>query len=157
VIIVVATTREQGEYECKSPERHCRIVIETWAVSDVTSGVWYWQQGYNEVTRKPDKLGAMRTLITTLALVLVAAAIAAPAALARTDAPSFDISGSASTPGTAPSVVRVVDVPTDSGFDWGDAAIGAGAAVALGMIAAGGAIATVNLRRSHRHGTPSAP
>jgi hypothetical protein len=100
---------------------------------------------------------AKRNCFAMLALVLVVGAIAAPAALARTEAPSFDISGSASTPGTAPSVVRVVDVPTDSGFDWGDAAIGAGAAVALGMIAAGGAVATVNLRRSHRHGTPWAP
>jgi len=37
--------------------------------------------------------------------------------------------------------VRVVEVRTDTGFDWGDAAIGAAAVIALAAIAYGGAIA----------------
>jgi hypothetical protein len=37
--------------------------------------------------------------------------------------------------------IRVVQVRTDTGFDWGDAAIGATAVVALGVIAYGAAIA----------------
>jgi hypothetical protein len=37
----------------------------------------------------------------------------------------------------------------DSGFDWGDAGIGAGAGLALSVIAVGGALA-VSQRRSRR-------
>ena len=37
--------------------------------------------------------------------------------------------------------VRVVQVRTDTGFDWGDAAIGAAAVIALAAIAYGGAVA----------------
>jgi hypothetical protein len=37
--------------------------------------------------------------------------------------------------------VRVVEVRTDTGFDWGDAAIGAAAVLAIGAIAYGAAIA----------------
>jgi hypothetical protein len=100
---------------------------------------------------------AKRPCFAALALALVVAAIAAPAALARTEAPSFGNTGSANTPGTAPSVVRVVDVPTDSGFDWSDAAIGAGAALAVGMISLGGAMATASHRRHRPGATPSTP
>ena len=37
--------------------------------------------------------------------------------------------------------VRVVEVRTDTGFDWGDAAIGAAAVLAIAAIAYGSAIA----------------
>jgi uncharacterized protein YwlG (UPF0340 family) len=37
--------------------------------------------------------------------------------------------------------VRVVEVRTDTGFDWGDAAIGAAAAIAVAAIAYGGTVA----------------
>jgi hypothetical protein len=37
--------------------------------------------------------------------------------------------------------IRVVQVRTDTGFDWGDAAIGATAVLALGAIAYGVAVA----------------
>jgi hypothetical protein len=37
--------------------------------------------------------------------------------------------------------VRVVEVRTDTGFDWGDAAIGAAAVIALAAIAYGGTVA----------------
>jgi hypothetical protein len=40
-----------------------------------------------------------------------------------------------------PVPVRVVEVRTDTGFDWGDAAIGAAAVLAIGAIAYGAAIA----------------
>jgi len=37
--------------------------------------------------------------------------------------------------------VRVVEMRADTGFDWGDAAIGAAAVIALAAIAYGGAMA----------------
>lgn len=37
--------------------------------------------------------------------------------------------------------VRVVELRADTGFDWGDAAIGAAAVIALAAIAYGGAMA----------------
>jgi hypothetical protein len=44
--------------------------------------------------------------------------------------------------------------PPDSGFDWGDAAIGAAASLALTLLVAGGAM-TVSRRRSLRRGSAS--
>jgi hypothetical protein len=43
-----------------------------------------------------------------------------------------------------------------SGFDWGDAAIGAGAAIALAMIGLGGALVIRSGRRGHGRLNPSA-
>jgi hypothetical protein len=48
--------------------------------------------------------------------------------------------------------VRVVTVPADSGFDWGDAGIGAGGLLALAAIGAGAAVAT-----GHRPGRRQVP
>jgi hypothetical protein len=48
--------------------------------------------------------------------------------------------------------VRVVTVTTDSGFDWGDAGIGAGGLLALAAIGAGAAVAT-----GHRPGRRQLP
>jgi hypothetical protein len=45
-----------------------------------------------------------------------------------------------STPAT-PAPVRVVQVSADSGFDWGDAGIGAGGLLALAAIASGALVA----------------
>ena len=77
-------------------------------------------------------------LAVALATVVAAAALAAPPALARIDppaTPSFNSREAAPTPMAAPVVVRTVD----DGFDWGAAAIGAGAAGALIALASLGA------------------
>ena len=46
--------------------------------------------------------------------------------------------------------VRVVQVQTDTGFDWGDAGIGAAVVIALAAIAYGGAIARATGARRAR-------
>jgi hypothetical protein len=48
--------------------------------------------------------------------------------------------------------VRVVEVPSDAGFDWGDAGIGATGVLALSAIGAGIAVAT-----GHRRGRRQLP
>jgi hypothetical protein len=75
-----------------------------------------------------------------LALALVIAALLAPAAQARTE-------GAPLSPVAPSEQVRVVTVSSDSGFDWGDALLGAAAVVAVGMVGAGAALAI----GSHRH------
>ncbi|HEY1274716.1 MAG TPA: hypothetical protein VGF25_07390 [Thermoleophilaceae bacterium] len=72
-----------------------------------------------------------------LALALSIAAAAAPSASAR---PVEQFLG----PQPAPEA-RVVQESPSSGFDWGDAGIGA--AAALGMIGAGGALVLTTRRR----------
>jgi hypothetical protein len=42
---------------------------------------------------------------------------------------------------------RIVEVPSNNGFEWGDAAIGGGAALALVLVIGGGAM-TVRPRRA---------
>ncbi len=90
-----------------------------------------------------------------LALVLIVAAILAPSASAR----PIDQVGPASLPAsssteasTPASQVEVVRAPS-SGFDWGDAGIGAGAVFALTMIGIGGALVVSN--RHHREDPPA--
>ena len=56
--------------------------------------------------------------------------------------------------GSSPTQVRVVHATPNPGFNWGDAAIGAGAAVALTMIGLGG-LAVVSNRRQ-RQARPAA-
>ena len=58
-------------------------------------------------------------------------------------------------PDGATAPVRVVTVPTDAGFDWGDAGIGAGGILALAAIGAGAAVATGNRRGRRRFPQPS--
>jgi len=79
-------------------------------------------------------------LIRPLAAALVTAAVAAPAASARvnSDAPVTQ-SASASNVTTAPQ--QSTTVFKSSGFDWGDAGIGAGAALALVVTGLGARIA----------------
>ncbi len=96
-------------------------------------------------------------LARTLAASLAVAALAAPAAAARPayDAPYPRDSGPATTPveaaatsapaptlAQAPPVVRSID----DGFDWGAAAIGAGAAAGIALIGVGG---VSSRRRAH--------
>jgi len=100
-----------------------------------------------------------RKALLALAVVLVAAAITAPAASARTDQSYFS-GGSLSKQGPPPTAVRVVEVPSDSGFQWGDAAIGAGAALAVALVGLGATLAMISLRSRHavayHRATPSA-
>jgi hypothetical protein len=93
--------------------------------------------------------------LIALALALVAAAVAAPSASAM---PADRFLGSAPAQpsrdaGAAPAQVRVVEAPDGSGFDWADAGIGAGAALAaLGI---GGAVVLTTRRRQGRPATTS--
>jgi hypothetical protein len=72
-----------------------------------------------------------------LTAVLAVVLLAAPAAQAR-----HQITGPRTSPTTE---VPVVVVESSDGFDWGDAAVGAGAAAGLAL--AGGAVAAALVRR----------
>jgi hypothetical protein len=89
-----------------------------------------------------------RALITILA-----AAVAAPAtvgsAVAQQDKRSPDTKDFADgRPIVASVPFEVVKVERHDGFDWGDAGIGAGGALGLVLVGAGGTVAVV--RRRHR-------
>jgi hypothetical protein len=114
-----------------------------------------------------------RLLTHTATIGLAVAAMAAPAAVARQDFRSPDAVDAAQTalaqrgqdlrsPDTrdtaagrgtfsAPrvTVVKVAEAPqaTGGGFDWGDAGIGAGGAVALVLIGVGGSLMVTHRRR----------
>jgi hypothetical protein len=101
-------------------------------------------------------------ITTGLALALALAASAAPAAARQFDlnangsyVPAGSVSMRASQPSRPvgpPTIVRV-SAP-NSGFDWGDAGIGAAGGVALSMIGLGGALAVSQHRtRRTRHTT----
>jgi hypothetical protein len=80
------------------------------------------------------------------ALGLAVIAAAAPSASARpVDDPT---TAPATQSAPAPTVIHVAAPST--GFDWGDAGIGAGATLAFVTVAAGGAIA-IGHRRGRRH------
>jgi hypothetical protein len=89
-----------------------------------------------------------RRVTGSLALVLVSGAVVAPAASAR-----FDLNPPPSQPTSATQVATAppqsVTVVKSDGFDWADAGIGAGAAVAL-VLTGLGARLTVGHRR-HLH------
>jgi hypothetical protein len=85
-------------------------------------------------------------LKTTAALALAVGAAAAPAASAkipRPDPVEYPVP-------TRPTIVRV-KVPTSSGFDWGDAGIGAAGGLALAMLGIGGGLA-ISQRHERRSG-----
>jgi hypothetical protein len=110
----------------------------------------------------------------SVAAALVAAAVTAPAAVAQQDLRMPDTRDAAERsqqrqrqdlrmpdtrdaaegrgPQTAP-IVEVVEVPQPQaepvaqGFDWGDAGLGALAGAGVLLLAAGGSVATVRLRR----------
>jgi hypothetical protein len=103
-------------------------------------------------------------LITALTVGLSAASMAVPAVAAgRTDAGGATTSGSSSATlhrDGSKAVPLVADVsPTaaavdpGNGFDWGDAMIGAGGAVALIAVVGAGGLTI----RSRRHVEPAAP
>jgi hypothetical protein len=83
------------------------------------------------------------------ALVLIGAvlALAAGTASAR-PTPAYDPNAPAA--GTTPTVVRIVAPST--GFDWGDAGIGAAAGLAISLVAVGGVLVV-----SRRRTPPAAP
>lgn len=76
-----------------------------------------------------------------LAVALATGAIAPAGASAMT--PTRDFPQSAN-----PQSVELVRVSDHSGFDWGDAGIGAAGALGLSMLAAGGVV-MVTRRRTH--------
>ena len=77
-------------------------------------------------------------------------AASAGAALPHDPRPRSEVvsGGGYGTPNVRPTAVRVAH-PSDS-FDWGDAGIGAGGALALTMLTAGSVLATTNTRRRAR-------
>ena len=92
---------------------------------------------------------------TTLAVTMALGAIA-PAAHARLPLdPAPPASGqdarlaapTSSLAGTVDRAPQVVTVSTPSGFDWGDAAIGAAGGLGLALAAAGGTLAIAGRRR----------
>ena len=81
-----------------------------------------------------------------IAVVLALGAITAPAATAMLPPPDHAVAtqSSAKAPSSQPpaaTTIRVVRVGASSGFSWGDAAIGAGAVLALSVIVLGAAMA----------------
>jgi hypothetical protein len=136
------------------------------------SGVYRSRQGSAQSIASGDRrIGRYQMIrkqhrVSVVALILVVAALfAAPASAEPVDqvAPvSPPASSTSPTPtpfGTeqaatgGPAEVQVVRVPSEaaSGFDWGDAGIGAGAALAVTMIGLGGALAL----STRRHREPS--
>ena len=103
-----------------------------------------------------------------LAIATVVSALGAPAASAAQveqfipsansapSPPSINYGGfnpATGRPDSAPAAeppVRVVQVGTDNGFDWGDAGIGAGGLLALAAIASG-ALVVIRHRPDPRH------
>ena len=80
--------------------------------------------------------------LSTLALAAALSAIAAPGASAI-PAEQFAPGGRADANSIERAVpVRVVQVEADTGFDWGDAGVGASGLLALMAIGAGAAVAT---------------
>jgi hypothetical protein len=115
---------------------------------------------------------SVKRLASVFVLALVISATAATAASARpTDAVGASVSDPAAyaTDETAvssyatPNSILGPSEPSDStasanpnsGFDWGDAGIGAGAAFAVTMIGLGGLL-VVSSRRHRRQGSPAA-
>jgi hypothetical protein len=84
-----------------------------------------------------------------LAVATVVSALAAPAASAA-PVEQFIPSTTKGEPSGQQAPVRVVQVGADTGFDWGDAGIGAGGLLALAAIASG-AVVAIRHRPDPRH------
>ena len=107
---------------------------------------------------------ATHRITTTAAVILSLAAAGAPTATATVSATTPTTTSNqppasvydrpdremipVTTPGSARPAVVVIQTPA-SGFDWGDAGIGAAGGLAIAMIGLGGALA-VSQRRSRR-------
>ena len=87
-----------------------------------------------------------RRLTCSLAAALAAAAPAAPAAIAMPDYPVTPTGADRTPAAAAPEPVRVpgptvvVEADEASGFDWGSAAVGAGVAAAIALLAGAAAM-----------------
>lgn len=98
-------------------------------------------------------------ITTSIAVALALAASAAPASARRYDltAPASPVPTNAGhTPinqfaDSSPAIVRITT--RDSGFDWGDAGIGAAGGFALSMISVGGALVISGQRTRLAHPT----
>ncbi len=87
---------------------------------------------------------------TTAALALALAVLAPAAAAAR---PQLDPGGATPTQSQTSPIVRVVT--PNSGFDWGDAGIGAAGGFALAMLGLGGTLALSQRRPRHPKHPPA--
>ena len=96
----------------------------------------------------PNPRRRVRTARRALALACAAFALAASTATAYPQ-PTAGPPASSETPTT------IVQVPAATGFDWGDAGIGAAGVVALAMLGVGGAL-VISHRRPRRATTPRA-
>ena len=90
-----------------------------------------------------DRFRWLRNTLAALALTISLLTLAATTAGARPPGPDPQPLPNAS---PAPTIVHV---STPSGFDWGDAAIGAAAGLAISLIAVG---ATFTIARHREHG-----
>lgn len=88
---------------------------------------------------------------TAAALALALGALAPAAAAAR---PQLDPGGATHTQTQTSPIVRVIT--PNSGFDWGDAGIGAAGGLALAMLGLGGTLA-LSQRRTRHPDSPPAP
>jgi hypothetical protein len=86
---------------------------------------------------------------TTLALTLALGAITPAAASARVD---LNPGTAGATPPSTPAA-QIIRVTAPSGFDWGDAGIGAAGGFGLSMLALGGGLGIAQ-RRGRRYATP---
>jgi hypothetical protein len=68
-------------------------------------------------------------------------------------ATAFDVAATAANKASAPQAVVRVHAP-QSGFDWGDAGIGAAGGLALAMLGLGGALVVSQRSRRNRQPTP---
>jgi hypothetical protein len=92
---------------------------------------------------------AVPVLALVIAALLASAASAQPIdAFGPTSQPTQTYRHVATLP--RPREVPVVNVNADSSFDWGDAGIGAGAAIAVTMVGLGGVLLVSARRRAER-------
>ena len=103
-------------------------------------------KGHPSISPNPRR--HVRTARRALALACAALALAASTATAYPQP-------TAGPPATSETPTTIVQVPAATGFDWGDAGIGAAGAVALAMLGVGGAL-VISHRRPRRATTPRA-
>ena len=97
-----------------------------------------------------------RRITTTAAVLLSLTAAGAPAAMARPDfAPAAKVAAPALSTQSAPPPVVRIETP-QSGFDWGDAGIGAAGGLALSILGIGTALVLTDRHGRHPH-RPAAP
>jgi hypothetical protein len=98
-------------------------------------------------------MGTRIHLTRLVALSLTVFALAIPALASASQVPAlgtYHATEQDSTP-SSPSVTG----SSDSGFSWGDAALGASAMLAIGIVAAGGSLYVRSYRHSHGQVRPT--